>query len=398
MLKKLRLKFIWITMVIVTVMLFAIFGLILHFTSENLTQNNIKFMEMDGKGPGGPDKLAVPARSFRFSITQNSDGSLTIKGDLSDRFEDADYQSLWDAALRAKEHSGIIREYSLRYFRTPDRHGSAIEFMDISGQLAAMDALWRSSCVIAVFVWFAMLVASIFLANWAIRPVEQAWEQQRQFVSDASHELKTPLTVIITNAELLENPDYAAEHKQKSIGCILTMSRQMRHLVEDMLELARVDNGNVQTHFEKVNLSTAMSDGTLPFEALFFERELELNVQIEPNILVLGNENYLRQMVDILLDNAQKYAEAPGQVQLTLENRGKSALLRLETPGTPLSKEQRKKIFERFYRVDQARTRSGSYGLGLSIARQIVQNHKGKIWAAATDHSNVFFILLPTVN
>lgn len=398
MLKKLRLKFICITMVISTLMLGVIFGLILHFTHESLIRSNISFMEMGGKAPGRPDRPGTPDQSLRFTIVQNPDGTLTVKGDLSDRFDDNDYRSLWNSAQTTDDRHGILPEYALRYFWPPDPNEEVIHFMDVSGELAAMDTLWHTCSIIGICVWLVMLVVSIFLSNWAIHPVEKAWEQQRQFVADASHELKTPLTVIMTNAELLGNPDYSAESKLHSVNSILTMSRRMRHLVESLLELARVDNGMVRTHFDRIDLSDAVNEAILPFEALLFERELTLTAQIQPHIHVLGSKNYLRQVVEILLDNAQKYADAPGQVELSLEVKGKSALLRVETLGVPLTKEQQSKIFERFYRVDQARTYSASYGLGLSIARQIIRDHKGKIWAAATDHSNIFFVLLPTVN
>lgn len=399
MLKQLRLKFIGITMVIVTVLLCVIFGLILHFTHENLVQTSLNIVDAGGKVPSvPPEKPGDQSKLLHFTITQTPDGTLTVRGSaLAQQYEDEEYRFFWESAQTAEKRQGILKEYALRFYPSRDPWENSIIFVDISGELAAMEALWRSSSFIAISVWLAMLVVSIFLANWAVRPVEQAWDQQRQFVTDASHELKTPLTVIMTNAELLENPSYADESRQQSIESILTMSRQMRHLVEGLLELARADNGTMQTHFEKVDLSAAVSDGVLPFEALFFERELVLDTCIEPGVFVTGSPEYLRRVMDILLDNAQKYSAAPGQVTLTLENKGKSALLRLETPGVPLSKEQQKKIFERFYRVDQARTRSGSYGLGLSIAQQIVLSHKGKIWTDATENSNIFCVQLPTV-
>ena len=201
----------------------------------------------------------------------------------------------------------------------------------------------------------------------------------------------------MTNAELLECADYDEPTKKQSIRSILTMSRQMRHLVEGMLELARADNSSAHTHFERIDFSILLEEAILPFEALFFEKELTFTAKIAPGIGVYGSKEYLKKIVEILLDNAQKYSESPGQVTLQLEAKGKHATLKLETPGVPLSKEDQKRIFERFYRVDKARTRTGSYGLGLSIAQQVVHSHNGKIWAEATDDSNIFCIQLPTV-
>ncbi len=395
MLKQLRLKFICITMAIVTVMLCVIFGLVLRFTHEGIVQASIRSIDLIEKGPNGPpDLLKLP----HFTISENPDGTLTVKGSaLAQQYEEEDIRYFWSTAQAAERRQGILKEYALRFSPSREPRGNGITFVDISGELAAMDALWRSCSLIALIAWLIMLVVSIFLAKWAVRPVERAWQQQKQFVADASHELKTPLTVIMTNAELLDTPSYAEESRAQSIGSILTMCHQMRHLVEGLLELARADNGTMQIHFEKTDLSALVFNEVLPFEALFFERELMLETNIEPEIFVHGSEEYLRQVLDILLDNAQKYAQSPGQVTLTLEGKGKTALLRLETSGTPLTKEQQKKIFQRFYRVDPARTHSGSYGLGLSIALQIVRSHKGKIWAESGDHSNTFCIQLPTV-
>jgi signal transduction histidine kinase len=357
-------------------------------------QASIRSMDMGDKGPGGPPDQFKP---LHFTISENPDGTLTVRGDaLARQYNEEDILYFWNTATTADRRQGILTEYALRFSPTREPKSNGITFVDISGELAAMAALWRSCSMIAIFAWLIMLVVSHFLAKWAVRPVERAWQQQKQFVADASHELKTPLTVIMTNAELLENPSCPEENRAQSIGSILTMCHQMRHLVEGLLELARADNGAMQIHFEKTDLSAVVFNEVLPFEALFFERELMLETNIEPEIFVHGSEEYLRQVLGILLDNAQKYAQSPGQVTLTLETKGKTALLRLETPGTPLTREQQKKIFQRFYRVDPARTPSGSYGLGLSIALQIVRSHKGKIWAETGDHSNIFCIQLPT--
>jgi signal transduction histidine kinase len=381
-------------MVIVTVMLCVIFGLVLHFTHEGIMQASIRSMDIGDKGPGGPPDQFKP---LHFTISENPDGTLTVRGDaLARQYNEEDILYFWNTAKTAERRQGILTEYALRFSPAREPKSNGITFVDISGELAAMAALWRSCSMIAIFAWLIMLVVSYFLAKWVVRPVERAWQQQKQFVADASHELKTPLTVIMTNAELLENPSCPEENRAQSIGSILTMCRQMRHLVEGLLELARADNGTMQIHFEKTDLSAVVFNEVLPFEALFFERELMLETNIEPEIFVHGSEEYLRQVLGILLDNAQKYAQSPGQVTLTLETKGKTALLRLETPGTPLTREQQKKIFQRFYRVDPARTPSGSYGLGLSIALQIVRSHKGKIWAETGDHSNIFCIQLPT--
>ena len=174
------------------------------------------------------------------------------------------------------------------------------------------------------------------------------------------------------------------------------MSRQMRSLVERLLELARADNEGEQSRFASVNYSALIENTLLPFEPVFFEKGLELSVQLESDIVVSGSEQRLRQMLEILLDNAQKYAGTGGPVTLRLQRTGRRhCRLSLSNPGEPLSGEELKNIFKRFYRVDKARSRDGGFGLGLSIAENIVAAHHGRVWAESRGGVITFWIELP---
>jgi len=217
-------------------------------------------------------------------------------------------------------------------------------------------------------------------------------------VADASHELKTPLTVIATNAELLDSEGCGEEDRRNYSGNILTMAERMRVLTESLLDLARVDSGKVKASFGQVDLSGLVSDAVLPFEAVYFERGLSLAGGTEGNIRVKGSGDHLRQVVDILLDNARKYSSPGSTVEVWLKRHGRNAcLLTVSNSGPEIGKEDLKNIFKRFYRVDQARTHDGSCGLGLSIAEGIVGEHKGKIWAESKQGTNTFFVQLPTL-
>ena len=174
----------------------------------------------------------------------------------------------------------------------------------------------------------------------------------------------------------------------------MAMSHQMRSLVEGLLELARVDNGQVQKAFERLDFSDLIAQSLLEFEPVLFEQGLTLEANISPEVHLTGNSRYLKQVVDILLDNAGKYS-APGVVDVRLVKQGKVCLLSVANPGTPIPENEREKIFDRFYRADQARSRTGSYGLGLSIAKSVVQEHKGKIWVNSNQTGNCFYVQLP---
>lgn len=237
---------------------------------------------------------------------------------------------------------------------------------------------------------------SIQLSKWAVKPVDLAWKQQRQFVADASHELKTPLTVIITNAELAQSPEYDDESRHRFLSSILTMSRQMRSLIEKMLELARADDSDSKRNFDIVDFSRLVSNALLPFEPVFFEKGLKLETRLDKNIKVLGEESQLCQVVDVLLDNAQKYSKDGGTTWVTLKKTGKKrCLLAVANEGEGISPEEAKNIFKRFYRGDKARSRTGSFGLGLSIAESIVTGHRGKIWVESSNEINCFYVELP---
>ena len=195
---------------------------------------------------------------------------------------------------------------------------------------------------------------------------------------------------------LAQSPDYDEEGRQRFLSSILTMSRQMRGLIEEMLQLARADQADTKAAFAPVDFSKLTSDALLPFEPIFFEAGLTLSSAISDAIQVTGNDAQLRQVVEILLDNAQKYSQPGGATQVSLKrHRKKHCLLTVANQGEPLSPEALKHIFERFYRADQARSRTGSFGLGLSIAETIVTQHQGKIWAESREGRNWFYVELP---
>ena len=218
--------------------------------------------------------------------------------DLSDEVMLTDIVSL---AAASEAELGVLEEYSLRYLRTRSPGELTLVFADISGEQRTMGNLRLNCAVIGLLSVAAFFGVSVLLARWAVKPVEQAWAEQRQFVADASHELKTPLTVILTNAELMQtdpDPQYARS--------VHVMALRMRSLVESLLELARVDNGAVRSAFEEVDLSALVNEELLPFEPLYFEQALQLDSRIEEGLSVSGSSSHLRQALGILLDNAMK--------------------------------------------------------------------------------------------
>lgn len=393
MLKKLRRRFVLINMAIVTGMLLIIFGLVIHFTHARLDSQSDAMLQkiaQNALDPGGREPNAqLPYFTLRFDVFGQVVASGKTHYEITDReFLDELIAEIYDI----NKSTGYLEDYCLKYTVVTTPMVQVIAFVDISSQHSTMTSLWQISILTALIALAAFTVISILLARWAVNPVDKAWKQQKQFISDASHELKTPLTVIISNAELLQNDD---SDSQMCADNILASSKQMRHLVEGMLELARADNGQIQTHFEDVDLSKAVTDSILPFEPVFYESGLRLESVIEPEIHMHGSLQHMHQLTDILLDNAQKYS-APGIVEIKLFRSGRSqCLLSVSNPGNSIPQEELEAIFDRFYRSDSARTNSNSFGLGLSIAQRITEEHGGKIWADSNPTGNRFNVLLP---
>ena len=397
MLKNLRVRFIAVTMAIVLGMLCVIFGLVLHFTRESLERESVSMLQTVA---ADPLQLSWPESSSRlpyFTVRFSRFGSVRVAGSsYYDITDPAVLSALVSAAMESGEITGLLPEYSLRYYRTSYGGREYIIFADVSSEGSTLRALGRSCVFIGLGSLAVFFLLSLLLARWAARPVERAWTQQTEFISDASHELKTPLTVILTNAELLHSDGYSPAEKERFTANILAMSERMRQLVESLLSLARADNGAMRASFGSVDLSVLAAEALLPFEPVFYERGLALESYIEPGISVRGSAGHLRQVTDILLDNARKYA-APGTVTVDLRRQGRNrALLTVVTPGEPLSPEERKSIFRRFFRKDAARGGDGSYGLGLAIADSLVKEHRGKIWCEAREGGNAFLVQLPT--
>jgi len=400
MIRKLQIKFVIINMSIVTIMLSVILGLVYYFTKANLEAESITMMQNIAREPfrlENPNELVEDVRLPYFIVQLGLRGELLATGggyyDLSDKeFLD----DLINVVSRSPKTFAVIEEYNLRYYRVDTPRNYYLVFSDISSERATLNNMMKTCFIIGGLSFFMFLGISIQLSKWAVKPVDLAWKQQRQFVADASHELKTPLTVIITNAELAQSPEYDDESRHRFLSSILTMSRQMRSLIEKMLELARADDSDSKRNFDIVDFSRLVSNALLPFEPVFFEKGLKLETRLDKNIKVLGEESQLCQVVDVLLDNAQKYSKDGGTTWVTLKKTGKKrCLLAVANEGEGISPEEAKNIFKRFYRGDKARSRTGSFGLGLSIAESIVTGHRGKIWVESSNEINCFYVELP---
>lgn len=433
MLKRLRIKFILVIMGIVTLLFAGIFGTVMHLTKQNLERESIRMMRTltfrppddgpmhrpdnqpnskpdnkpdnkpDGRRGSQPESIPEDVlfgqrggiRLPYFTVEIAKDGTLTQTGGEAFGLTGADdLTEIVQTAEAGAEQSGVVPGYDLRFMKSESRGEKTIVFADISSEKAMLRGLMRNCILIGGIAYAVLFVISLLLAKWVTKPVERAWNEQKQFVADASHELKTPLTVIMTNAEMLADKSYTETDKEQFTDNILSTSKRMRGLVESLLELARLDSGRAQQTFADVDLSRLINDSILPFEPLFYENGTELDTDVEAGITVTGDKERLRQVVTILLDNALKYCDAAGKVTVRLKRQSAGCLLTVSNPGASLSKDECRNIFQRFYRVDPSRNDGKSYGLGLSIAESIVNEHGGRIWAESENGCNTFSVTL----
>lgn len=288
-----------------------------------------------------------------------------------------------------------MNEYKLRFLKSED--GKRIALADISTEQEMIKNLIINSIMIGAAALTAFFLVSLFLSHWAVRPVEAAWERQRQFVSDASHELKTPLTVILSNAEMLCFRRTFLEKKEaRRIEHIQAEAIRMKKLVEDLLLLAESDSVERTKIQENVDLSYLVTNAVLTFEPIAFDDGKKIIYDLQNKISIIGDAQRLQQLVSILLDNAVKYCSPGGKIHVSLkENSKKNAVLVVTNDGEPISEEEGNQIFQRFYRIDKSRSAHDSFGLGLSIAESISREHGGKIWMESNACGNSFFVALP---
>ena len=403
MLKRLRIKFIAVIMSIVTVLFIVIFSFVLHLTKQNIQRESIQMMRtMAFRPPASaamhkPDNMQDNIRLPFFTVHIADDGELTaFGGDYFDLTDKEMLRKLVNAVNERKKDTGILSDYDLRYMKNDNVRMNVIVFADISSEKAIIKGFIRNSVIIGLIGYIIFFLISLILAKWVTKPVEKTWNEQKQFIADASHELKTPLTVIMTNAEMLSDRSYSENARDGFTKNILSTSKRMRGLVESLLELARLDNNRAPIKLSTVEYSKLINNSILPFEPLFYENNMELAVDIDDGIKVQGDKEKLGQVVNILLDNALKYSDPAEKVTIKLKRQSANCILSVSGLGTPLSKEECQSIFKRFYRVDQSRNDGQSYGLGLSIADSIISEHNGKIWAESEKGYNTFYVSLPT--
>ena len=404
MIRKLQIKFVAMCMLLVTAVLGVVFLAVFLSAKQNIEiisrQVLQRVIEEDytvGRpdlNPGGEEEVLLPY--FTVNVWERSGiyNAYVTGGTYADLQDTAELEEILTDCLRQEEDEGTIRSYGLRYLRRDLGLYLRMAFVDMSMEQATMREIMGSYLQIGAAALLLLLGVSILLARWATAPVARAWQQQRQFLSDASHELKTPLTVILSNAELLEAAPLG-ERPARWADNIRSEAKRMRSLVEEMLTLARADNAAPSAVMAETSLSDLATDCVLAFEPVAFEAGKPLESDVAPDVTVLGDGDKLRQLVGVLLDNAIKYGRDGGTITLTLRRTDRQARLTVSNPGDPIPPDQLRRLFERFYRADASRGEQTGFGLGLPIAASIASEHRGTLKAESDAASTRFLFTMP---
>ena len=403
MIRKLRWQFVAACMGLIAAVLAIVFGCVWASAQNALEHSSHMALEqaLSRRGGdllpgfrqnGGDDQVLLP-----YFTVQVWGTTVYVTGGTYSGLEDTDaLTAILTDCLSQEADEGSLPGYALRYLRQDDGLYTQIAFVDISLETAALRQMMASYLRIGLLSLLLLAGASFLLSLRVTRPVERAWRQQRQFFSDASHELKTPLTVILSNAEMLETSDLP-ERESRWRDNILSESRQMKTLVEEMLALSRTEDAQRKPTVADVDLSDLSEDCALAFEPVAFEAGKPLSWDVTPALTVSGDGEKLRRLLSILLDNAAKYG-APGEgIVLSLQAERNQAVLSVSngSGGHPIPPEELPRLFERFYRADASRGEQSGFGLGLPIAQAIAKEHHGALRAESDEKTTRFTFTLP---
>lgn len=400
MISSLRKRFISISMISVLVVFSGIFFFLLVFTrmqtnrsldmlADAISSNNGTFPVFDPAERRPPMRLLywdVITEETQFSTRffsvwlDEQQQIIDINIDSVSVITEEDVEGYIEKVLKKRKERGWLSDY--RYKMVDTEKGTTIVFVNGSMYENTANRLLFTALFVLLGSAALILILTVIVSKRAVRPVAESYEKQRQFITDANHELKTPLTLILSNLDIVE----AEMGKNEWLDDIRSEGERMGLLINQLVTLSRMDESTDSLVWADFDLSNAVADTVLEFQSLAEERHCVLTSFISPSVRYHGDESLIRRLTSILLDNAIKYCDPDGNIQLSLTCR-RYPVLTVENSYKDVDHLELNRLFDRFYRADKARTFSGSFGIGLSIAQSIVKSHKGNI--SAYKKSNV---------
>lgn len=409
MIKKLKMRFILIAMFSISIVLVAILGSIniLNYVNVNKTANERLALLADNKG----DFEFVPKDTFSPHPPRSKNGAMSAETPFDTRFFTVSMDAQGNvvstntesiAAISSEEASAYAKALwekgkgsgfwgSYKFILVPgadEAENSMYIFLDCQRELDTFfDFLFASIGISAIGLFLVFLLV-IFFSGIVVRPMAESYEKQKRFITDASHEIKTPLTIIDANTEVLEMVHGESEWTKS----IRNQIRRLTDLTNKLVFLSRMDEEATTLTMLDFSLSDAIEETALPFEAVAASQGKRFAMEIAPHITYHGDEASIRQAVSLLLDNAMKYSTDGSEITLSLTSSGNSRTITVKNKASDLTVGNLDILFERFYRPDASRSSStGGNGIGLSVAKAIILAHKGKISAKSSDGETIEF-------
>lgn len=410
--EKLKKKVFSVIFIILTIFLISILGI---FNYQNYSQraSDVKsnLMRMNNR-ENGPDNENITQKKLNENLpeTKNNenpqifmdstiytillDENQNIKDVINHTTEEISNDQIKEIAENILKNKGeenikIGNLYIDNYSYSLSNDNTSLVIIDNTNTKERLIQTLKTSIMIFIILEIVIVISSKLITNWIIKPVVETFNKQKQFIADASHELKTPLAVIMASSEALENEP----EEKKWLENIKSESERMNNLISNLLELARTESG-IKEQYSNENLSKLVEKSILTFESLSYEKNIKLDYNISENINFVCNGDQIKQVVGILMDNAIKHSSKDGEIKVGLKKEKNNIVLTVGNKGQEIPKEQRDKIFERFYRGDASRNRNDNrYGLGLAIAKNIVQNYNGSISVDFENGYNIFKII-----
>lgn len=406
MIKKLQRKFIMAAMCSVTLVVALIIGMINIANYNNINQsgdalltiledNNGVFpknnMMADGSKPPVPDMSPEAPFQTRYFTVEINEKGVAVKIDtgkiaaISTKEAVAYGMTLYEAGST----SGFIGCYKYRAIENGEN--TMYIFLDVEQDLENFYSFLFVSVLVSIIGLLLVFILLLIISRKVINPIALSYEKQKRFITDASHEIKTPLTVIDANAEVLEMENGENEWTSS----IKKQVEKLTKLTEKLVFLARMDEENKVVTMVDFSLSDAIEETAQSFKAVADTQNKSFHVKIEKNISYCGDENAIRQLIVLLLENAMKYSDASGNILLQLRKNGKNREIIVKNTVDEIEKGNLNILFERFYRRDASRNaKTGGSGIGLSVAKAIVEVHKGKITAKSEDGKQIEFKII----
>ena len=414
MIQKLRVKFITASMLSLALVLLVILGGVNAMSYQKVVRDADRILALlsenrgvfpqqtppDDRG-GKPGPIPVlghgispetPFESRFFSVLLNEKGQV-LQSDTGQiaAVDDQSAGEMAQAVWSSGSASGFQGDY--RYIRAAEAEGTRFIFVDCGRSLSNFRTTLIASVLVALAGLLAVFLLLLILSKRIVRPVAESYEKQRRFITDAGHELKTPLTIIGADLDLVE-PELEGNEWLQDIRCQV---RRLTGLTQDLIFLSRMEEETPPIQPIEFPLSDLTEEMAQSFQGLAKAQGKRLTLSIPPMLSYTGDEKAIRQLLSILLDNALKYTPEEGEVEIALKKEGR--MIRLSVSNTidrPMEREMLDRLFDRFYRGDQSRSsQTGGYGLGLSIAKGIVLAHRGKIRAESSGASLSVIVSLP---